>query len=156
MCIIGPFPMIMSGRQDEKIGEGGWGKVEVGFYQGQRVAVKMLHRDIVSPLYNDLVKREVAMMVKMRHPNLLSCLGAVLDHPSGSPLIITELMEISLRKAYSESKLDRTMKLCILRDIASALNYLHCHAEKIIHRDVSSANVLLESKGQNKWRAKLS
>ena len=109
-----------------KLGEGGWGKVEVGFFHGQRVAVKMLHRDIVSPHYNDLVKREVAMMVKVRHPNLILCVGAVLDHPSGSPLIITELMDTSLRKAYSEGILDYRMKLCILRDIASALNYLHC------------------------------
>ncbi len=139
-----------------RLGEGGWGKVEVGYFHGQRVAVKMLHSDIISPLYNDLVKREVAMMVKVRHPNLLLCVGAVLDHPSGSPVVITELMDTSVRKAYKDGILDYKMKLRILRDTASALDYLHCHPDEIIHRDVSSANVLLESRGTNKWRAKLS
>ena len=52
--------------------------------------------------------------------------------------------------------LDNIMKLSILRDVASALNYLHCHHDEIIHRDGSSSNVLLEVKGHNQWRAKLS
>ena len=81
------------------------------------------------------------MMVKVRHPNLLLCVGAVLDHPSGSPCIITELMDTSVRKAYKDGILDYKMKLCILRNTASALDYLHCHTDEIIHRDVSTANV---------------
>ena len=139
-----------------KLGDGGWGTVEVGFFQGQKVALKMLHSDIVSPFYNDLVRREIAMMVKVRHPNLLLCIAAVLDHPSGSPIIITEVMDTSMRKMYTSGKLDYKMKLSILRDVASALNYLHCHQDEIIHRDVSSANVLLEVKRENEWKAKLS
>ena len=139
-----------------KLGDGGWGTVEVGFFHGQKVALKMLHSDIVSPFYNDLVRREIAMMVKVRHPNLLLCIAAVLDHPSGSPIIITEVMDASLRNMYTSGKLDYKMKLSILRDVASALNYLHCHQDEIIHRDVSSANVLLEVKRENEWKAKLS
>ena len=139
-----------------KLGDGGWGRVEAGFFQGQKVALKMLHSDIVSPFYNDLVRREIAMMVRVRHPNLLLCIAAVLDHPSGSPIIITELMDTSLRKMYTSGALDYIMKLSILRDVASALNYLHCHQDEIIHRDVSSSNVLLEVKGHSQWRAKLS
>ena len=139
------------------LGEGGWGKVQVGLLQGQKVAVKMLHAEIVSPHYNQLVRREISMMAKLRHPNLLLFIAAVLDHPSGSPIIITELLDTSLRKAYKDDMLpNRQIKLCLLRDVAAALNYLHCHKDQIIHRDVSSANVLLEAKGLNKWKAKLS
>lgn len=139
------------------LGEGGWGKVQVGLLQGQKVAVKMLHAEIVSPYYNQLVRREISMMAKLRHPNLLLFIAAVLDHPSGSPIIITELLDTSLRKAYKDGKLpNHQIKLCLLRDVAAALNYLHCHKDQIIHRDVSSANVLLEAKGLNKWKAKLS
>ena len=71
------------------LGEGGWGKVQVGLLQGQKVALKMLHSEIVSPYYNQLVRREI-MMAKVRHPNLLLFIAAVLDYPSGSPIIITE------------------------------------------------------------------
>ena len=139
------------------LGEGGWGKVQVGLLQGQKVALKMLHSEIVSPYYNQLVRREISMMAKVRHPNLLLFIAAVLDHPSGSPIIITELLDTSLRKAYKDGMLSNNqIKLCLLRDVAAALNYLHRHKDQIIHRDVSSANVLLESKGHNNWKAKLS
>ena len=139
------------------LGEGGWGKVQVGLLQGQKVALKMLHSEIVSPYYNQLVRREISMMAKVRHPNLLLFIAAVLDHPSGSPIIITELLDTSLRKAYKDGMLpNNQIKLCLLRDVAAALNYLHRHKDQIIHRDVSSANVLLESKGHNNWKAKLS
>ena len=44
----------------------------------------------------------------------------------------------------------------IALDVAKALNYLHCkQPSPIIHRDVSSANVLLWQRGAT-WRAKLS
>ena len=45
----------------------------------------------------------------------------------------------------------------VLRDVSSALTYLHSHRTPIIHRDVSSANVLLDAvRKDSQWRAKLS
>ena len=46
--------------------------------------------------------------------------------------------------------------MTIIRDVAVGLNYLHCLPDPIIHRDVSSANVLLEFKGPHKWKTKIS
>ena len=141
----------------DTLGSGGWGKVEVGLLHGQKVAVKMLHSDIKSPYYNQLVRREISMLAKVRHPNLLLFIAGVLDHPSGSPIIITELLDTSLRKAYTDRLIvsDR-VRISIMRDVAAALNYIHRQKESIIHRDVSSANVLLESRGEGNWKAKLS
>ena len=48
------------------------------------------------------------------------------------------------------------VRLSILRDVSAALNYLHLQPNPIIHRDVSSANVLLLALPNNKWRGKLS
>lgn len=142
---------------DEKLGHGAYAGVMVGIFRAQRVAVKRLHELIMCKNTVAIINREIHTMSKLRHPNLLLFIGAVLDHPSGDPLIITEIMDISLRKAYENKQIPMEItKISVLRDAASGLNYLHCHHEKIIHRDVSSANVLLESKGSNKWRAKLS
>ena len=144
-----------------ELGRGGWGTVWIGEFRGQRVAVKQMHDVIQGTEYMDLLHREINTMSQLRHPNLLQFIGAVLDHPSGNPMIITEVMDTSLRKAYEMKELTtdlgcRPVILSIMRDVAVGLNYLHCLPDPIIHRDVSSANVLLESKGHNKWKTKIS
>ena len=108
-----------------------------------------------------LLHREINTMAQLRHPNLLQFIGAVLDDPSGNPMIITEIMDTSLRGAYETKQLTphpsyEPVMLTIIRDVAVGLNYLHCLPDPIIHRDVSSANVLLESKGPHKWKTKIS
>ena len=140
------------------LGEGGWGRVVVGSFRGQDVAMKQLHSIISSSdYYRDLLRREISLMAKVRHPNLLLFMAAVLDSPSNTPIIITELMDTNLRQAYHSTQLTNNgIKLSILRDVSAALNYLHLQSNPIIHRDVSSANVLLLALPNNKWRGKLS
>ena len=136
------------------LGTGGWGYVAEGTFRGQKVAVKCLHQGILSQFTTNHVRREISIMSQVRHPNLVLLIGAVLNADTG-PLIVTELLDRTLRSAYEEHLLEEHCKLPILRDIAAALNYLHSHRRPIIHRDVSSANVLLEAVC-NTWRAKLS
>ena len=140
------------------LGEGGWGRVVVGSFRGQDVAMKQLHSIIgSSDYYRDLLRREISLMAKVRHPNLLLFMAAVLDSPSNTPIIITELMDTNLRQAYHNAQLtNHGVKLSILRDVSAALNYLHLQSNPIIHRDVSSANILLLALPNNKWRGKLS
>ena len=143
----------------QELGRGGWGVIWIAEFRGQKVAVKQMHELIVSPEFLQLLNREINTMAQLRHPNLLQFIGAVLDHPSGNPMIITEIMDISLRGAYEKKQLSPvpvSICLSIMRDVAVGLNYLHCLPDPIIHRDVSSANVLLESKGPGKWKTKIS
>ena len=138
----------------KEIGRGGYGTVHTGQL---KVAVKQLHHLIMSPEMIRLMNREIDIMSKLRHPNLLFFIAAVFDHPSGNPLIISELMERSLRDAYEKRLLTREReKLAIMKDAAAGLNYLHCLPDPIIHRDVGSANVLLASKGPGQWATKIS
>ena len=141
---------------DEEVGKGAYGTIKVAWYCEQKVAVKQMHNLIMSTEMVDKMSREIDTMSKLRHPNLLLFIAAVLDHPSGHPMIVTELMEMSLRDANVKKllKSDRE-KLAIMRDAAAGLNYLHCLPDPIIHRDVSSANVLLESKGPGQWKTKI-
>ena len=138
------------------LGTGAWGFVVEGKFRGQKVAVKCLHNMIRHPQVIETIRKEICIMAQIRHPNLVLLIAAVID-VKNDPLIVTELLDISLRKAYEEDLLQGSSKLSIFRDIASALNYLHLHQRgEIIHRDVSSANVLLEAKPNNQWKAKLS
>jgi ubiquitin thioesterase CYLD len=137
------------------LGTGGWGYVAEGTFRGQKVAVKCLHRGILSQFTTNHVRREISIMAQVRHPNLVLLIGVVLNADTG-PLIITELLDRTLRSAYEDHALQERCKFPILRDIASALNYLHAHRRPIIHRDVSSSNILLLSLCNGNWLAKLS
>ena len=140
------------------LGTGGWGYVAKGTFRGQAVAVKFLHQGILSPQNKWRVRREISIMSQLRHPNLLLLIGAVLTSEEEGPLIITELLDTSLRSEYMKNSLGEESKMSVLRDVASALTYLHSHPHSpIIHRDVSSSNVLLEAiRCGRQWKAKLS
>ena len=130
------------------------GIVADGTFRGQKIAVKCLHRGILSQFTTNHVRREISIMAQVRHPNLVLLIGAVLNADTG-PLIITELLDRTLQSAYEDHILEEHCKLPILRDVAAALNYLHSHGRPIIHRDVSSSNILLEAVC-NTWKAKFS
>ena len=138
------------------LGTGGWGYVVEGKFCEQPVAVKCLHDLIREPEFVALIRKEISIMAQIRHPNLVLFIAAVMDD-EGDPLIISELLDTSLRSAYQRQLLVESSKLKIFRDVACALNYLHQHQHgTIIHRDVSSASVLLEARHKNQWKAKLS
>ena len=144
---------------DKELGRGGWGVVMAARFCGLDVAAKLLHRAILSSHNQQLFMREMNIAALVRHPNILLFIGATLDQEC---VILTELMQTSLRAVLEEKE---TNKLSMSRqqvsniavDVGKALNYLHLmKPDAIIHRDVSSANVLLEQLGTEVWKAKLS
>ena len=141
---------------ERSLGDGAWGNVREGKFRGQQVAVKCVHETIFSKQTMQRVYREICTMSQVHHPNLVLFIAAVLDD-QGGPMIITELLDTTLRKAYEDNLLSQLV-VCmdIFRDVASALCYLHGLEEPIIHRDVSSANVLLKAMAKGEWKAKLS
>ena len=139
---------------DRFLGSGGWGSVVEGKYCGCSVAVKQIHELILSPHNRKLFEREMDIASRCRHPCLLQFIGATNDE--GNPLFITELMETSLRTLLEQRALSEAELSFIFLDVARALNYLHQkQPSPIIHRDISSANVLLWRQGEN-WRGKVS
>ena len=138
------------------LGSGAWGYVAEGEFRGKRVAVKCLHMEIVASQTLQRVHREIHTMASIRHPNIVLFVAAVLDS-EGPPLIVSELLDTNLRSAYQRHQLNGTgRKVEILHGVACALNYLHKLREPIIHRDVSSPNVLLRAARNDKWTPKLS
>ena len=147
-------PDEVSVREDKVLGGGAWGYVAKGTFRGTAVAVKRVYRQILHQSTLERVRREIRTMSQIRHPHLVLFIAAVLDEKTG-PMIVTELLDISLREAYQANRIGNN-KRRIFQHITSALVYLHQQREPIIHRDVSSANVLLNSLPNNTWLAKLS
>ena len=131
-------------------GKGGWGEVKVAIFRGTKVAAKCLHEVIIVEHNLHLFSRE--MDIAIHHPNLLQFIGAT---RVGNPIILTELMPTSLRKELEKGPLTLPQILMIGHDVSTAFNYLHLwKPQPIFHRDVSSANVLLEPSVNRKWKGK--
>ena len=137
-----------------ELGVGGWATVTVAKFRGHRVAVKRIHNQIISRHNIQLFQRGMNIAARLRHPNLIQFIGATVE---GEMMIIMELMATSLRsqletEEYFQPKLVKAISL----DVAQGLNYLHLiQPDPFVHRDISSANVLLEELPRGKWRAKL-
>ena len=143
---------------DKILGKGALGEVKLVHFCGLKTAAKVFHDVIISEYNISVFAREMDIISTIRHPNLLQFIGATIE---GSLIILTELMPTSLRKKLeiSDPPLSYPAILSISLDVAHALNYLHLlKPHSIIHRDVSSANVLLQPVGGygNMLRAKLS
>ena len=139
---------------EQGLGIGGWGSVKTGKFRGISVAVKQIHELILSPHNRELFEREMAIASQCRHPCLLQFIGATNDNDS--PLFVTEILETDLRTLMSQRPLEHNEILKLCHDIACALNYLHMmHPVPIIHRDLSSSNILLWHEG-SRLRAKIS
>ncbi|XP_020627176.1 serine/threonine-protein kinase tousled-like 1 [Orbicella faveolata] len=136
------------------LGKGAWGEVREGTFRGCQVAVKEIHEVILSAHNRRLFEREMNIASCCRHPNLLQFIGATND--DGNPLFVTEILDTSLRRLLSERALNDEEIVSLALDVAKGLNYLHFNRPlPIIHRDISSANVLLWRRDEC-WRAKLS
>ena len=139
---------------EEVLSTGTWGKIFQGSFRGCQVAVKQIHELILSQYNRRLFEREMTIASSCRHPNLLQFIGATND--DGSPLFVTELLDTDLRKVLGQRSLHHEEIVCLALDVAIALNYLHLNKPfPIIHRDISSSNVLLWRR-VDRWRAKLS
>ena len=148
--VVGREEVIMT---QEVLGNGAYGKVNVAVFRGLRVAAKSLHGIIISDYTRDLFSREMEIASRVRHPNLVQFIGAT---RVGTPIILTEIMATSLYNELQKKALTQSQILGISCDVASALNYLHLwKPEPIIHRDISSPNVLLEPSVGDIFKAKI-
>ena len=141
---------------NQLLGGGGWGEVKIANFRGVQVAAKVLYRDLQSPYYHRAFIREMNMASRVRHPNLVQFIGASMDEEM---VILMELMPTSLRQHITSNAPaipSAAFRISVSLDVARALNYLHLmQPHAIIHRDISSASVLLETLPNQKWRAKV-
>ena len=140
---------------DKVLGTGAWGRVVEGNFRGTKVAVKEIHEIIQSAHNRLLFDREITFATLVRHPCILQFL-AVAEYRTNKPLLVAELMDMSLSQLVRDEKTlgNRFIRILVL-DVAYGLNYLHCfRPNPILHRDVNSGNVMVWRQG-DKWRGKL-
>ena len=89
---------------------------------------------------------ECQLMSGLRHPHIVQFLGICFLRDSNLPVLIMEYLLTSLDELLeSKPNIPLYLKRSILRDVACGLVYLHNHSPPIIHRDLTSRNILLNS-----------
>ncbi|KAH7844134.1 hypothetical protein Vadar_024698 [Vaccinium darrowii] len=133
------------------IGTGGYGSVyRAQLPSGKVVALKKLHRlEAENPAFDHCFKNEVQMLTNVRHKNIVQLYGFCLHNRC--MFLVYEYMEkgslfCALRFDFEASEIGWAQRLKIVEGMAHALSYLHhdCYPP-IVHRDISSNNILLNS-----------
>ena len=120
-------------------------------------AAKVLHPTILDPYdpggaakIMERFQQECAFLESIRHPNIVQYLGMTRDPQSRLPVLLMELLDENLTKMLqnSQQSLPYYIQVDICHDIALGVAYLH--SNDIIHRDLSSNNVLIMAKSRAK------
>ncbi|KAJ7965834.1 Protein kinase superfamily protein [Quillaja saponaria] len=131
----------------ERVGAGSFGTVHRAEWHGSDVAVKVL---TIQDFHDDQLKeflREVAIMKRVRHPNVVLFMGAVTKRPHLS--IVTEYLPRGslyrlIHRPASGEILDQRKRLRMALDVAKGINYLHNLNPPIVHWDLKSPNLLVD------------
>ncbi|KAM7461206.1 hypothetical protein LguiA_029327 [Lonicera macranthoides] len=134
------------------IGTGGYGSVyRAQLPSGNVVTLKKLHRfEAEEPAFNKTFKNELQVLSNIRHKNIIKLYGFCLHNRC--KFLVYEYIErgsllCALRDDVEATELDWTKKVGIVKDIALALSYMHHDCSPpIAHREISSNNILLNSK----------
>jgi len=128
--------------EKKEIGRGGFGIVYKGIWRTIDVAVKELFSGVIDKAKEKYFKEEWLIMAKLRHPNIVTFYG----YTDGSKYSI--IMAYMPGGSLSSMLYEKHRPILpswgkkIAVDITKGLLFLH--KEKILHRDIKSANILLD------------
>ena len=133
----------------EELGVGSYGAVCKAMCDDLPCAAKILHRTLfqfTAPGATSVMRKfeqECRLLSAIKHPHIVQYLGTYHDPESRLPVLLMELMDESLTRFLERSHkpLPYHTEVNLCHDIALALSYLHSNG--IVHRDLSSNNVLL-------------
>ena len=96
---------------------------------------------------NNLIQ-ECFRYSSIQHPNIVKLLGICYPKISDFPVMVMELMTCSLTSFIEKgrrSQICTKVKMSILYDVSAGLSFLHRHEPQIVHRDLSSNDIMLNN-----------
>jgi len=131
----------------EILGRGGMGTVYLAVDEklGRQVALKVLSEGDLSPERRALFLREARAAAAIRHPNVAT-IYEVNERDDGIPYIAMEYCRgETLSRLIKAASIDTPLAVKIATQIAEGL--AAAHRNGVLHRDIKSANIVVEAGG---------
>ena len=133
---------------NKELGHGSYATVWELEYMGLKCAGKKIHDILLNKTMKSYTVRrfeeECRLLSEVRHPNIVQFLGVYVCEEHDLPILVMEHLPSTLGSCIEKyGVLPQEISYSILYDIALGLCYLHSQTPPIIHRDLSSNNVLL-------------
>ncbi|XP_011003101.1 PREDICTED: dual specificity protein kinase shkB-like isoform X2 [Populus euphratica] len=131
---------------EKKIANGSSGDLYKGTFCSQDVAIKVLRGEHLNNKLQSEFDQEVFIMRKVRHKNVVKFIGACTRPPS--LCIITEFMSGGSMYDFLHKQKGSLNLQSLLRVAIDVSKGMHClHQNNIVHRDLKSANLLMDENG---------
>ena len=142
------YKLIGVSTTNKELGHGSYATVLELEYMGLKCAGKKIHEVLVKQGDASYTVRrfeeECRLLSQVRHPNIVQFLGVYFQQGVRAPILIMEFLPTNLTSCIEQyGILPKKISYSILHDVALGLCYLHSQTPAIIHRDLSSNNVLL-------------
>lgn len=133
----------------EKIGQGTYSSVfrARDLETGKIVALKKVRFDNFEPESVRFMAREILILRRLDHPNIMKLEGIVTSKLSCSIYLVFEYMEHDLAGLVScpDIKFTEPQVKCYMKQLLSGIE--HCHSRGVMHRDVKGSNLLVNNQG---------
>lgn len=133
----------------EKIGQGTYSTVYKArdLLTGKIVALKKVRFINLDPESVQFMAREIYVLRRLDHPNVIKLEGLVASKMSNSLWLIFQYMEHDLAglAARPGIKFTHSQVKCFMQQLFNGLN--HCHNNGVLHRDIKGANLLINDDG---------
>ncbi|KAK2968447.1 hypothetical protein RJ640_004453, partial [Escallonia rubra] len=133
----------------DKIGQGTYSNVYRArdLDQGKIVALKKVRFDNLEPESVRFMAREIHILRRLDHPNIIKLEGLVTSRMSCSLYLVFEYMEHDLAglASYPGLKFTEPQVKCYMQQLISGLD--HCHSRGVLHRDIKGSNLLIDNNG---------
>ncbi|KAI5065299.1 hypothetical protein GOP47_0019994 [Adiantum capillus-veneris] len=136
----------------DKIGQGTYSNVYKArdLESGQVVALKKVRFEKMEPESVRFMAREIIILRKLDHPNVVKLEGLVTSRMSCSLYLVFEFLDHDLAGISATPNISFTepQVKCYLLQILKGLD--HCHKQGVLHRDIKGSNLLLDREGNLK------
>lgn len=124
-----------------KLDSGGHSIVYKGALDKEGVAIKVYKLHMITEGGIASIKNEIAVSVRMIHPNIVKCFGFSIIPPR--ILTVHELCHTTLTDYIYDHALSEVVLILLYEDICRGVQYIH--GQGLIHRDLKTDNVMLSS-----------